>query len=82
MKLSEANNILVTGGTGFVGSYLVERLLKTDDFSILVVDNNFSYDVLPDEVKARVRIENQDIRDLDTIEKTFEEFKPEICFHL
>ncbi|MCK5408838.1 MAG: NAD-dependent epimerase/dehydratase family protein, partial [Candidatus Heimdallarchaeota archaeon] len=82
MKLSEVNNILVTGGTGFVGSYLVESLLETDDFSILVVDNNFSYDVLPDEVKARVRIENQDIRDLDTIEKTFEEFKPEICFHL
>ncbi len=82
MKLSEANNILVTGGTGFVGSYLTERLLETDDFSIIIVDNNFSYDVLPEEVKARVRIEKQDIRDLDTIEKIFEEFKPEVCFHL
>lgn len=82
MKLSEVNNIIVTGGTGFVGSYLVERLLETDDFSILVIDNNFSYDVLPEKVKARVRIEKQDIRDLDTIEKIFEEFKPAICFHL
>jgi UDP-glucose 4-epimerase len=82
MKLSEANNIIVTGGTGFVGSYLTERLLETDDFSIIIVDNNFSYDVLPEEVKARVRIEKQDIRELDTIEKIFEEFKPEFCFHL
>ena len=82
MKLSEVNNILVTGGTGFVGSYLVERLLETGDFSILVVDNNFSYDVLPNEVKTRVRIENQDIRDLETIDGIFKEFRPEICFHL
>ncbi|GAH50830.1 unnamed protein product, partial [marine sediment metagenome] len=82
MKLSEVNNIIVTGGTGFVGSYLVERLLETDDFSIVVVDNNFSYDVLPEEVKSRVRIEKQDIRDLETVEKIFDEIKPEICFHL
>jgi len=82
MRLSEVNSILVTGGTGFVGSYLVERLLENNDFSIVVVDNNFSYDVLPEEVKVRVRIEKQDIRDLDTMEKIFEEFRPEICFHL
>ncbi|MHA1347289.1 MAG: NAD-dependent epimerase/dehydratase family protein, partial [Candidatus Heimdallarchaeaceae archaeon] len=82
MKLSEAKNIIVTGGTGFVGSYLVERLLETNDCSIVVIDNNFSYDVLPDEVKAKVRIEIQDIRNLDKIEKIFEETKPEICFHL
>ena len=56
MKLSESNTILITGGKGFVGSYLVERLLDTDDFNIVIIDNNFSYDVLPKEVKNKVQI--------------------------
>jgi UDP-glucose 4-epimerase len=34
-----ARNVLITGGFGFVGSHLVERLLKDDDTRIHVVDN-------------------------------------------
>ena len=32
------NNILVTGGAGYIGSYFVKQLLKLD-FNITVLDN-------------------------------------------
>lgn len=40
-KIRQSNRVLVTGGAGFLGSHLVERLLDRGD-EVLVVDNYFT----------------------------------------
>ena len=35
------SKILVTGGTGFIGSYLVRSLVKNDN-KVVILDNNYN----------------------------------------
>ena len=77
MKYKKA---LVTGGAGFIGSHLVEELLK-NNVRVLVIDN-----LLTGKKTNLDRLENVDIiyDDLGShksISET-EKFNPEICFHL
>ncbi|HEX8422894.1 MAG TPA: GDP-mannose 4,6-dehydratase, partial [Pyrinomonadaceae bacterium] len=37
--MTNKRNILVTGGAGFIGSHLVERLLAEDAWRVVVVDD-------------------------------------------
>jgi len=58
-------NVLVTGGAGFIGSNLVERLVK-DGHSVRVLDD-FSLGK-PDNLKSvKVEIVKGDLRDFDTV---------------
>lgn len=57
--------VLVTGGAGFIGSHLVDRLAKTR-YEILVVDNLFIgkiENLLPHIAKGRIKFLRGDIRD-------------------
>jgi nucleoside-diphosphate-sugar epimerase len=49
-------NILLTGGTGFIGSYLVEKLLENKQFNIILLkrstSNTYRIDNLLEKVKA------------------------------
>ena len=36
--MSKTNNILVTGGAGYIGSHIVEQLVKTNT-NIIILDN-------------------------------------------
>jgi dTDP-glucose 4,6-dehydratase len=79
--------IILTGGSGFVGSYLLESIIK--DNKIGIIDNeyrgsNISYikKKYPLEFKKNVKIFPIDIRDKNKFESILKKFQPEIVFHL
>ncbi len=86
----KGGNILITGGAGFIGSHLVERLLGEGAWNITIVDDlNDFYD--PD-VKRRnleqcrseggCRFVEADIRDADALERVFTENSFDAIVHL
>ena len=72
-------NFLITGGAGFIGSHLVDRLLATEVVNVTVVDDfNDFYDPsikhnnISDHLKdPRYSINEIDIRDRAALEKIF-----------
>ncbi len=80
-------NVLVTGGAGFIGSHLVERLLG-EAHTVTVVDdfNDFYQPRLKrlnlEASAGKVNLVEADIRDVATVERVFAEGKFETVFHL
>lgn len=82
-------NVLVTGGAGFIGSHLIERLLESPDRIICLDDFN---DYYPPGLKREnlsallshpgFRLIEGDIRDQALMEKTFSDLRPEAVIHL
>ncbi|PYV90861.1 MAG: epimerase [Acidobacteria bacterium] len=81
--------ILLTGGAGFIGSHLAERLIQQGHRLVLVDDLNDFYS--PEtkrrnlkEIKANASFEfvQADICDQAAIEKVFEQYRPEVIIHL
>jgi UDP-glucuronate 4-epimerase len=83
-------NILVTGGAGFIGSHLVDCLLREKDWQVTVVDD-FN-DFYAPEIKRQnishqlsdenYRLSETDIRDTESLEKIFAETKFDVIVHL
>jgi UDP-glucuronate 4-epimerase len=78
-SLTEKQNILVTGGAGFIGSHLVERLLAEDAWRVTVIDDfNDFYDpalkrrnVAPHLGRADFQLVEADIRERAALERVF-----------
>src|SRR5215213_4614879 len=83
-------NFLVTGGAGFIGSHLVDRLLAADATRVTVVDdfNDFynpsvKHENISEQLKdPRYSIHEVDIRDRAALERVFKENDFDCVVHL
>ena len=81
--------ILVTGGAGFIGSHLTDKLLN-EDYKVCCIDSFDSfYDVNEKRNNVRVHLNNNNyqlfegnIENKDFISNVFSKFQPEIVVHL
>jgi UDP-glucuronate 4-epimerase len=83
-------NILITGGAGFIGSHLVDRLVFEGDWRVTVVDDfNDFYDPSIKRANTATYLSNPnfklieaDIRDYSSLKEVFAEGKFECLVHL
>ncbi|HYP54384.1 MAG TPA: GDP-mannose 4,6-dehydratase [Pyrinomonadaceae bacterium] len=88
--MTDRRSILVTGGAGFIGSHLVERLLAEGRWRITVVDdfNDFyapetkRANVAPHLKREHYKLVEADIRDAAALERVFREDDFECVVHL
>jgi UDP-glucose 4-epimerase len=72
--------VLITGGAGFIGSHLADRLLD-EDHEVLVIDNYATgrRDNLTE--RDGLEIVEDTIEDPDVVTETFERFRPDFVVH-
>jgi UDP-glucuronate 4-epimerase len=81
---------LITGGAGFIGSHLVDRLLMTDPARLVVIDNFHDFydpqikrrNVVPHLQHPAYRLVEADICDFATLERVFAEEGFDTIIHL
>lgn len=72
-------SILVTGGAGFIGSHVVDELLKQNNDVIVLDDLSGGF---VENVSTKVKFIKGDICDYELIKKIFDENEIEYVFHL
>jgi UDP-glucose 4-epimerase len=71
--------ILVTGGCGFIGSHVVDRLIEKG-YSVVIIDNLSTGK--KEYLNSKAKFYEKDIRNFEEINEVFEKEKPEIIIHM
>ena len=72
--------VLITGGSGFIGSYIVKKLYEENKFNIVVLDNfseqihgnDYKKSYLYNQIKGKCKIIKGDVRNGADVEKALE----------
>lgn len=76
------NQVIVTGGSGFIGSHLVDKLVNKG-IKVLVIDNLSSGNFKNlSKQKKKIRFKKVDIANYISLKKIFEKNKIDCIFHL
>jgi UDP-glucose 4-epimerase len=73
--------ILITGGTGFVGSHLCDELLKDSHEIILLTRNDNKIKNVSHNLN-KINLEHVDVTNFAKLEKSIEKNEPDVIFHL
>ena len=75
--------IIVTGGAGFIGSNLINKLLRNKNNSVLNIDKiSYASNEGFIEKNNQYAISKIDLSDINSVEKTILDFNPDNIFHL
>jgi UDP-glucose 4-epimerase len=86
------NNWLITGGAGFIGQHLTEKLLSSDKkYNIVIVDNLSNHENIYLEDSSRRKLNTdkhslkffkEDVRDKEALAKIIKQRNIDVCVHL
>ncbi len=87
--LEKQRRIAVTGGSGFIGSHLIDKLIQDDHYVLCIDEFNDFYDpqikwknIAQHMNNPQFTLFKNDIRHREIINRLFQEWKPEIVVHL